>query len=154
MAHRLHASHRIVVDAAVDQAFMFFTPAGEELWVDGWKPTYVYPRDGRTESGMVFITGQGDELTIWTLADFDSKAHRSRYLRCTPASRTSLVDVRCVAIDQARTEVWVSYELTALNAAGEQAIEDFVGERFAAMIDDWARKIAACRELLLAIPIR
>ncbi|MGF6367739.1 hypothetical protein OKW40_000489 [Paraburkholderia sp. RAU6.4a] len=154
MAHRLHASHRIVVDAAVDQAFMFFTPAGEELWVDGWKPTYVYPRDGRTESGMVFTTGQGDELTIWTLADFDSKAHRSRYLRCTPASRTSLVDVRCVAIDQARTEVWVSYELTALNAAGEQAIEDFVGERFAAMIDDWARKIAACRELLLAIPIR
>jgi hypothetical protein len=98
MAQRLHASHRIVVDAAVDQVFMFFTPPGEELWVDGWKPTYVYPRDGRTESGMVFTTGQGDELTIWTLTDFDREAHRSRYLRCTPASRTSLVEVRCVAL--------------------------------------------------------
>ncbi|NKJ45430.1 hypothetical protein CIC12_01455 [Burkholderia sp. SG-MS1] len=153
MAHRLHASHRIMVDAGVDQAFMFFTPAGEELWVDGWKPTYVYPRDGRTESGMVFTTGQGDELTIWTLADFDRQAHRSRYVRCTPASRTSLVEVRCVALDKARTEVWVSYELTALNAAGELALQDFEGERFAAMIDDWARKIAACRELLLAASI-
>lgn len=154
MAHRLHASHRIMVDAAVDQVFMFFTPAGEELWVDGWAPTYVYPRDGRTESGMVFTTGQGDELTIWTLADFDRKAHRSRYLRCTPASRTSLVEVRCVALDEARTEVWVSYELTALNAAGEHVLEDFEGKRFAAMIDDWARKIAARRELLLAALIR
>ncbi|MRS99669.1 SRPBCC family protein [Ralstonia pickettii] len=154
MPHRLHASHRIVVDAPVDQTFMFFTPAGEELWVDGWKPTYVYPSDGRTESGMVFTTGQGDELTIWTLADFDREAHRSRYLRCTPASRTCLVEVRCVTLDKARTEVWVSYTLTALNAAGKQVLEDFEGERFTAMIDDWARKIAGRRELLLATSIR
>jgi hypothetical protein len=69
MAHRLHASHRIMVDAAVDRASMFFTPAGEERSVDGWTPAYVYPRDGRTESGMLFTTGQGDELTIWTLVD-------------------------------------------------------------------------------------
>jgi hypothetical protein len=96
MAQRLHASHRIVVDAAVDQAFMLFTPA----------------------------------------------------------SRTSLVEVRCVALDEARTEVRVSYELTALNAAGEQVLEVFEDERFAAMIDDWARRIAACRELLLAASIR
>ena len=36
MPCHLHASHRIVVDGPLDQAFMWFTPAGEELWVDGW----------------------------------------------------------------------------------------------------------------------
>jgi hypothetical protein len=154
MPRRLHVSHRIVVDAPVDQAFMFFTPAGEELWVDGWKPTYIHPGDGRTESGMVFLTGQGDELTVWTLADFDREAHRSRYVRSTPASRTSLVEVRCAALDEARTEVWVSYTLTALNAQGERVLENFEGERFTAMIDDWARRIAERRELLLAASIR
>ena len=154
MAQRLRASHRIIVDAPVDQAFMFFTPAGEELWVDGWKPTYLYPGDGRTEAGMVFTTGQGDELTIWTMAEFDREARRSRYVRCTPASRTGIVEVRCAALDDTRTEVWVNYELTALNAAGVRALEDFEGERFAAMIDGWARKIAACRESLLAAAIR
>jgi len=154
MTQRLRASHRIIVDAPIDQAFMFFTPAGEELWVDGWKPTYVHPRDGRTESGMVFITGQDDELTLWTMADFDRTAHRSRYVRCTPASRTGIVEVRCAALDKTRTEVRVSYELTALNAAGERALEDFEGERFAAMIDGWERRIAACRESLLATAIR
>ncbi|MFO1337192.1 MAG: SRPBCC family protein [Burkholderiaceae bacterium] len=154
MPRHVHASHRIVVDAPVDQAFMFFTPAGEELWVDGWQPAYVHPADGRTEAGMVFTTGQGDELTVWTLADFDRSAHRSRYLRCTPASRTGLVEVRCTAAGTARTEVQVSYTLTALSAAGERVLEDFEGERFAAMIDGWAREISARRERLLAAQIR
>ncbi len=154
MPRHLHASHRIVVDGPLDQAFMWFTPAGEALWVDGWRPNYLHPGDGRTEAGMVFTTGQGDELTIWTLADFDRAAHRSRYLRCTPASRTGFVEVRCAALDEARTEVWVSYTLTALNAAGERVLEGFEGERFAAMIDGWAQAIAARRELLLAAAIR
>lgn len=154
MPRHVHSSHRIVVDAPVSQAFMFFTPAGEELWAEGWQPSYIHPTDGRTEAGMVFTTGQGDELTIWTLADFDRTAHRSRYLRCTPASRTSIVEVRCVALDAGRTEVQVSYTLTALNAAGERVLEDFEGERFIAMIDDWAREISARRERLLAAEIR
>jgi hypothetical protein len=154
MPRHLHASHRIVVEAPVDQAFMFFTPAGEELWVDGWQPTYVHPGDGRTEAGMVFTTGRNDELTIWTLADFDRLAHSARYLRCTPASRTGLVEVRCAALDAGRTEVWVSYTLTALNAVGERALEDYEGGNFAAMIDGWAREITARRELLLAAAIR
>ena len=154
MTQRLRASHRIIVDAPVDQTFMFFTPAGEELWVNGWKPAYLYPSDGRTEAGMVFTTGQGDELTIWTMVEFDREAHRSRYVRCTPASRTSIVEVCCAALDETHTEVRVSYELTALNAAGERALEEFAGERFTAMIDDWASKIAARRKLLLAALIR
>lgn len=154
MPTHLHATHRIVVDAPVDRAFMFFTPAGEELWVDGWRPTYVHPRDGRTAAGMVFSTGEGAEHTLWILADFDRAAHRSRYLRCTPASRTGIVEVRCSALDDGRTEVHVSYTLTALNAAGESALEAYEGERFAAMIDGWASEIAARRELRLAALIR
>lgn len=154
MPQRLHATHRIVVEVPVDRAFMFFTPAAEELWVDGWQPTYIHPRDGRTEAGMVFSTGEGAEHTVWILADFDRAAHRSRYLRCTPASRTGIVEVCCSALDGGRTEVSVSYTLTALNAAGERALEAFEGERFAVMIDGWAREIAARRDLLLAASIR
>ncbi len=154
MPRHVHASHRIVVDAPVDQAFMFFTPAGEELWVEGWQPAYVHPADGRTEAGMVFTTGQGDEVTFWTMADFDRVAHRSRYLRCTPASRTSIVEVRCTALDTGRTEVQVSYTLTALNATSERVLDDFEGERFAAMIDGWAREIGARLPALRAAVIR
>ncbi len=133
---------------------MYFTPAGEELWVDDWRPRYLHPDDGRTEAGMVFTTGEGDEHTIWTLVDFDRDRHRSRYVRCTPATRTGLVEVVCRAVDASRTEVSVSYTLTALSEHGREALAAYEGERFAAMIDGWARQIAARRELLLAADIR
>lgn len=154
MPRHLHATHRITVDAPPDRAFMFFTPAGEELWVDGWQPAYVHPADGSTVPGMVFTTGQGDERTIWTLVDFDRAARRSRYVRCTPASRTGVVEVRCTPLGDDRAEVWVSYTLTALNEAGERALDAFVDDRFAAMIDGWAQAIAARRDVLLNACIR
>lgn len=147
MPRHVSNAHHIVVDAPVDQAFHFFTPAGEELWVAGWRPRYLHPADGRTEAGMVFTTGEGDELTIWTLADFDPVRHRSRYLRCTPATRTGMVEVQCAALDAERTGVSVRYTLTALNPAGERELEAFEGQRFAAMIDGWADQIRARRAL-------
>lgn len=150
----VHSSHRIVVDAPVDQAFMFFTPAGEELWVDGWRPAYLNPPDGRTEAGMVFTTGEGADHTIWLMADFDRVQHRSRYLRCTPGSRTGTVEVRCRALDVARTEVEVTYALTALSGAGAEILQAFEGGRFAEMIDGWAGEIAARRDALLTASIR
>jgi hypothetical protein len=153
MSHRLQCRHRIMVDMPIDQAFMCFTPAGEELWVDGWAPRYVHPADGRTEAGMVFSTGNGDEITHWLLADFDRAARRSRYLRCTPASRMTVVEVQCRALDATRTAVEVSYALTALNDAGDAAIATFE-HGFVAMIEGWAAAIAAKRDALLAADIR
>jgi hypothetical protein len=153
MRRQLQCRHRIMVDLPTDQAFMCFTPAGEELWVDGWAPCYVHPADGRTEAGMVFSTGDGDEITYWLLADFDRAAHRSRYLRCTPASRMTVVEVHCCAVDATRSAVEVSYTLTALNDAGAAAIATF--ERgFVAMIEGWAAAIAAKRDALLAADMR
>ncbi|MGM9486945.1 SRPBCC family protein [Ideonella sp. YS5] len=153
MPRHVQASHRIVVDAPVDRCFMFFTPAGEERWVAGWRPDYLHPADGRTEAGMVFTTGQGQEMTIWLLADFDRSAHRSRYVRCTPGSRTGTVEIRCQALEGDRTEVEVRYTLTALGAEGERPLEAFEGDAFAAMIEGWAREIEARRGELLAAVI-
>lgn len=154
MPAHTHARHRITIDAPVDRCFMFFTPAGEELWVDGWQPRYLNPPDGRTEAGMVFTTGSGDDHTIWLLADFDRAQHRSRYVRCTPASRTGTVEVQCRALGNGQTEVDVAYTLTALTPAGADALAGFEGERFAAMIDGWAREITARLEALRDAAIR
>lgn len=141
MPVRVHSTHRIFVHAPVDKAFHFFTPAGEEIWIHDWRPRYIDPPDGVTRAGMVFTTGEGDERTIWVLADFDVERLRSRYVRCTPASRVGFVEIRCTAIDDGNTEVEVTYSLTALGPTGERHLEAFEGHRFAAMIEGWATLI-------------
>ena len=154
MPFHVSSSHRIVVDAPAAQAFMFFTPAGEELWVDHWQPHYLQPADGATCAGMVFTTGEGDERTIWCLADFDRERLRSRYVRTTPASRSGTVDIECEALGDDRTQVTVRYEMTALDPQGEASLEAYRGAAFESMIDGWARDIAARLPQLLASPIR
>lgn len=149
---RVHCRHRITVDAPVERAFMLFTPAGERHWVEGWDPAWLHPADGRTEPGMVFTTGTGPEYTVWTLADFDRVAHRSRYLRCTPASRLAVVEIACRPLGADHTEVEVAYTLTALNAAAEPVVAAF-GAGFTAMVDGWAERIATRRQHLLGVEL-
>ncbi|MEK8033457.1 SRPBCC family protein [Ideonella sp. DXS29W] len=154
MSRRVVSRHRIAVNAPIADAFMFFTPAGEERWVQGWQPTYLSPPDGRTEAGMVFTTGEGAERTIWLMVDFDRTQHRSRYVRCTPASRTGTVEVRCSALSTERTEVEVVYDMTALDADGSASLDAYEGRAFVEMIDGWARDIELHIDVLRAGPIR
>lgn len=146
--------HTIRVAAPADVAFMFFTPAGEALWVAGWRPRYVHPPEGSTRAGMVFTTGEGDEFTIWQVADLDRAARRARYVRTTPALRTGFVEVRCTALADGQTQVAVRYDMTALSAAGERSLAAYEGAAFARTIDGWADAIGARLPELLQATIR
>lgn len=132
---------------------MFFTPAGEELWVPGWQPRYLHLADGATRAGMAFTTGEGDEFTLWTLAMFEPRAHRSIYARTTPALRMGLVGIEC-APAAGGTDVTVSYDMTALNERGEQSLSAYQGDAYVQMIDGWAQSIAQRLPELLAARIR
>lgn len=148
------ASHTIHIRAPAGQCQRLFTPAGEELWVDGWRPTYLHPADGRTERGMVFTTGSGEDFTVWSLADFDTDRHYARYVRVTPSSRSGFVEVRCTPAGEAATVVEVTYSLTALTEAGASALEAFGGDAYVAMIEGWKASIDARLPALLATDIR
>jgi hypothetical protein len=154
MPQRVQSRHTITLPLPVDRAFMLFTPAGEEHWVPGWQPRYLDPSDGTTRAGMVFTTGEGDDYTVWHLADFDREATRSRYVRATPASRSGFVQVQCRALSPERTEVTVDYDLTALTPGAEATLEAYAGKAFEGMIEDWARRIEACLPTLRTVPLR
>ncbi|MGQ0511477.1 MAG: SRPBCC family protein [Betaproteobacteria bacterium] len=129
-------THAIVLPLPPEEAFPLFTPAGEKLWIREWDPRYLHPASGETQAGMVFTTGAGDELTFWSLVDYDPVAHRARYARVTPASRLGLVEVACHP-EAGGTRVTVSYTFTALTPAGESFLEGFGEDAFRAMIDGW-----------------
>jgi hypothetical protein len=154
MPLRTQAKHSFVVRAPASVVFRFFTPAGEELWVKDWRPRYVVPGDGRTEEGMVFVTGEGDQSTIWTLVDFDPERFHSRYVRCTPTSRIGLVEVSCIEISSESSRVEVQYTLTALTPTGEDELHAFEGQAFSAMIEQWSDAIEQRLTYLKEAPIR
>ncbi|CAN7321721.1 hypothetical protein [Rhizobium sp. LjRoot254] len=141
IARHEKVSHSIALPISADEAIEFFTPEGERMWVDGWAPRYFFPANGETIEGMVFATGEGDELTYWTVVDFDLAGCRARYCRVTPGSRSTIVEVTCVADGEQACHVDVSYTLTGLSEAGNTAIGAFVGDAYIVMIEGWRTKI-------------
>ncbi len=133
--------HEIHVALPVDEAFLLFSPKGEEAWVPGWLPDYIFPATGETGQDMIFRTGSGEEATIWTCLDWQPGRHHVRYLRTTPALRVAFVQVDCCA-DGDGTRVAVSYGYVPLTAKGQDMVAGMTQEAFRADIDGWSVRIA------------
>ena len=118
----------------VEDAFKLFTAEGERLWVPGWSPEILGPVP--QAPGLVFLTGDGDEWTIWTVLASDPAGGVLRYSRVTPALRAGLVEVRLTGEGE-RSRVEVSYDLTALSSDGEASLEAYSAPRFAQMLESW-----------------
>lgn len=82
--NHVRAQRELHIAAPAGIVLRMFTPKGEELWIDAWRPRYVHPPDGNTVRGMVFVTGDDAEQTIWQLLEFDEIRLRAVYARTTP----------------------------------------------------------------------
>jgi hypothetical protein len=104
---------------------------------------------------MVFTTGDGDELTFWTLADYETAPRRrARYTRVTPGSRSAFVDVECTPLGPDETEVEVRYTLTALTERGDADLAAMDQAAFVSMIEGWRSAIDERLPQLRAATIR
>jgi hypothetical protein len=108
------------------------------------------------EAGLVFLTGIGTQRTIWTVIESRPADGRVRYSRVTPGSRAGIVSVDVTGADGG-SKVVVSYDLTALSADGEAALEAYSPANFAGMMDEWRtmieRMLAASRPDLATLVV-
>lgn len=139
----LEREHSILIDGAIDRVFHLFTPIGEMLWVEGWDPEFVYPRNGEPREGMIFRTTHGGEETLWSCIAWAPGAHRVRYARVTPGSRFGFVEVACREAPLRRTEASVRYTFTALGPPGEAYLANLTAEAYKTMITGWRDRIDA-----------
>jgi hypothetical protein len=164
MAAHVRIAGTLRVAASPADAFRFFTPEGERLWVPGWDPEYLHPADGALVDGLTFRTNHGGELTIWLVTGVTrpggTPSRRSGrpggaidYVRVTPESRIGTVKVRltpdgpglperryAVPPGGVATEVTVEYCLTSLSASGDQKLAAFAAE-FQDLVASWERSI-------------
>jgi hypothetical protein len=140
-ALRIRREAAFVVSQPMDKTFPLFTPKGEELWSDQWRPTYIFPKSGETQESMIFVTGPANaERVIWRMEIYDPAHGHVRYSRISPSNRYGVVEVEC-STGGAGTKVKVTYEFTALSEAGNKFIREFTEENYRAMIGEWKAAI-------------
>lgn len=123
------------IAASAPIVLRMFTPKGEELWIDAWRPRYVHPPDGNTVRGMVFITGDTKEQTIWQMLEFDPARLRATYARTTPGLRVGTVAVEVEEQAPGMSRVRIRYDMTAL--VDEPVLEAYQEPSFDRMIEGW-----------------
>ena len=128
------------VAAAPEDAFPLFTAPGERIWVPGWDPVIVGGGVG-LERGSVWLTGDGEDHTIWLVVDYDPQRLHARYARITPASRAGTVEVTAKPNESGGTSVEVTYDLTALSEHGNEILAEFDEAYYAKMMLEWERLI-------------
>jgi hypothetical protein len=122
-----------------EQAMELFTPEGERRWADGWDPQYPEPRR-REGPGAVFTTRHGGHDTTWIVVD--QQPGSIRYTRVVHGMTAGTIAVDVVGSHERATNVRVTYDLTALTAAGQRWLEAF-GEHYQTEIAEWSTEIAA-----------
>ncbi|MEU4543650.1 hypothetical protein [Nonomuraea dietziae] len=130
-----------------EEAFVLFTPRGEERWAEGWEPVFRHPVDDDSAPGTVFETAARAESTIWVVVD-RRPGRLISYARITPGSRAGTVTV---TLEPVKTSVEasaargaslarVTYELTALSDEGERELRRFA-DGYQAYLSSWEEAI-------------
>ena len=106
-----------------------------------WVGSDVPSAERRDGPGAVFTTEHSGHAT-WVMVDH--QPDRVRYARVTDGLTAGTIAVEVVGADEEATRVRVTYDLTALSAAGERWLEHFdagYGAEIASWADDIARAI-------------
>jgi hypothetical protein len=113
-------------------------PVKEAEWLDGWDYDLIFSQSGVAEHGCVFISrADGEKNTIWLITKRDDQNYKTEFARMTPESRVGHLTVRIEDGGNHTSRVHISYTFTALNAAGNQFIENFSEENFVKDMKFW-----------------
>jgi Polyketide cyclase / dehydrase and lipid transport len=137
---RQRLTGRIQVGLPPHEAFRLFTPRGEQAWAHGWHPRFPVPAPDDTEPGTVFETEAHGQQTVWLVLDREP-GKRISYARVTPGDRAGTVTVTVGAAGH-RSEVEVTYELTALTSTGDLQLREFASG-YPAYLRSWQDAITA-----------
>ena len=136
------------LNAPLARVFPLFTAQGERAWAPGWEPRIL---SGSEERGSAFITTAHTGATVtWIVTDYRPTEGRVSYARLVQDSNIGMVDVICTEPAQGGTDISVRYTLTAVSAAGESFVTQFLAaQHYTTMIEEW--RLATSKALRLPV---
>ena len=132
---------KLTVRARVDDAFPLFSPQGERLWVPGWDPEFLHPRENDWREGQVFRTREEMGEAVWIVTLLDRAQHTVEYHRVEPGRYVARVAVRCRELPDCRTQVSTAYTFVGLSEVGNQEIASMTQEAYDLKMSRWSEWI-------------
>lgn len=136
---RLRLRGTVAVRLAPAEATELFTPSGERRWAHGWDPGFPAPAADETELGTVFETDSHGALT-WVVVGCE-RGRSMKYAVVAPGIRAGTIEVVCADDGSGATIATVTYDMTALSAAGELWLTEF-SAGYDAYLGHWGHAIA------------
>jgi hypothetical protein len=127
--------------ATPDRILPLLTPLGERAWAEDWDPTILYatPEPG---AGTVFATHHpGRPDTVWVLEEYDPARHRVRYVRITPGSDVTQLEIVLEAVAADRTAATVRYTFTGFTQEGNALVASMTEEHYAHRLREWETEL-------------
>lgn len=133
----------ITLNESPDKILPLFTAYGETLWITGWNPEYVYPKDGKAKTGSVWKTqhDENDPETVWLTIDYDTETHSVTYVNVTLNKQVTRIDIQCNTLDDGKTSAQVTYTITALGQKGADYIKKLTQEHYDHWMLSWEKGI-------------
>ena len=139
---REHAETAIVIHLPAPPAAVFplFGPVRESEWSPHWNPQMIFPTDKRQLPGSVFTTGHDSDEAVWLMDTYDEAALRIGYVILRPGKTATRLDIALKSKPDHTTEATITYRLTALSEAGDQAVKEFA-RSFPSQRDHWEQAV-------------
>ena len=137
-ANRVTRSYTQTINAEPSRVHTLICPVKEAEWLDGWDYDLIFSHSGVAERGCVFISRQkGEEDTIWLITKKDDQTCETEFARITPGSRVAHVTVGIEDGGNQKSQVHITYTITALTETGNKFIENFTEENFVKDMKFW-----------------
>jgi len=130
---RIIVSHKQLLKSTPDKVFPLLCPVREYDWIESWKCDLIYSDSGFAEKDCIFVTGSSsDEKRTWVVDEYKKDEH-IQFIIFTNIY-VMRYKITLTARDGITTEAVWEQTITALNAAGNNYIENFSEKEYKALI--------------------
>jgi Polyketide cyclase / dehydrase and lipid transport len=129
------------LQAPPDRVLPLLTPLGERAWASGWEPDIRWEPPGGG-AGTLFVTRHpGRPDTVWFLDAWEPAAGHVGYIRVTPGSDVTEIDIRLRPDGKDRTIATVRYTWTTLGEPGVALVRGKTKESYLHFMREWEQEL-------------
>jgi len=124
-----------------DEVFPLLCPVRETDWTPDWDPKLVVSNSGVMEQDCVFVEPDIPNDATWIVTRYDPIHFAVEMYRIVPEVTVSKFTITLDTEEEKTTSACVSYEHTALSAAGEEIVNNFTNESFNEFMENFETAI-------------